>query len=194
MLRFLLTFRPWNRGSFHLSSFRLCVKKTISVFSGFTDSPTSLHHVPTFHSASCARLDAVLAPLPSPPPLCRLHIPGYIYLPRSVSPGACLPPDTISGVRELPPAGIRLLPPPSASLHLGSPLAVDCPRKKTSLGESLAGSHAYNPIRDCWRDFSRKKSRQESRRESRIGLYAGLPSRLSPRHVFFTRVVIFCDK
>ena len=31
--------------------------------------------------------------------------------------------------------------------------------KKTSLGESLAGSYAYNPIR-------------ESRRESRIGLYA----------------------
>ena len=41
------------------------------------------------------------------------------------------------------------------------------PRKKTSLGESLAGSHAYNPIRDsqqdswqdsrpdCWQDFSR---------------------------------------
>ena len=35
------------------------------------------------------------------------------------------------------------------------------PRKKTSLGESLAGSHAYNPIRDSrrdsWRDFLTRK-------------------------------------
>ena len=37
----------------------------------------------------------------------------------------------------------------------------DNTRKKTSLGESLGGSHAYNPIRDSrrdpWRDFSRQK-------------------------------------
>ena len=44
-----------------------------------------------------------------------------------------------------------------------------CPRKKTNLEESLARSHAYNPIRDfqqdswqdsrpdCWQDFSRQK-------------------------------------
>ena len=35
------------------------------------------------------------------------------------------------------------------------------PHKKTSLGESLAGSHAYNPIRhfrrNSWRDFSCRK-------------------------------------
>ena len=34
---------------------------------------------------------------------------------------------------------------------------ISSPHKKTSLGESLAGSHAYNPIRDSrqepWRDF-----------------------------------------
>ena len=32
----------------------------------------------------------------------------------------------------------------------------DILRQKTSLGESLAGSHAYNPIRDSRRDFSRQ--------------------------------------
>ena len=31
------------------------------------------------------------------------------------------------------------------------------PRKNTSLGESLVGSHAYNPIRDSRQDFSRQK-------------------------------------
>ena len=45
--------------------------------------------------------------------------------------------------------------------------------KKTSLGESLAGSHAYNPIRDSrwhsWRDFLARKV---------------LPT-VSPRLVFF---------
>ena len=29
-------------------------------------------------------------------------------------------------------------------------IKLDFPRKKTSLGESLAGSHAYNPIRDSF--------------------------------------------
>ena len=31
------------------------------------------------------------------------------------------------------------------------------PRKETSLGESLAGSHADNPIRNSWRDFFARK-------------------------------------
>ena len=39
--------------------------------------------------------------------------------------------------------------------------SITVPRKKTSLGESLAGSHAYNPIRnsrrDSWRDFLTRK-------------------------------------
>ena len=43
--------------------------------------------------------------------------------------------------------------------------------KNTSLAESLAESHAYNPIR-----------------ESRIELYARLPERLSPGLVFYAGV------
>ena len=44
--------------------------------------------------------------------------------------------------------------------------------KKTSLGESLAESHAYNPIGDSGetlgeREKSRQESHQESSRESR---------------------------
>ena len=47
------------------------------------------------------------------------------------------------------------------------------PRKKTSLGESLAESHSYNPIRDSGETLdehekSRQKSHRESRRESRL--------------------------
>ena len=39
--------------------------------------------------------------------------------------------------------------------------------KKTSLGESLAKGHAYNPIRDSGETLGeREKSRQESCRES----------------------------
>ena len=38
---------------------------------------------------------------------------------------------------------------------------LNTPRKKTSLGESLAGSHAYNPIRDSRRDCGRNFSRQK---------------------------------
>ena len=81
---------------------------------------------------------------------------------------------------------------------------------KTSLGESLVGSHAYKPIRDSRREFLARKvsltvlpkvspsfgktvgetfcskqSRQESRPKSRIGLYAWPPARL--RDSFFTR-------
>ena len=86
------------------------------------------------------------------------------------------------------------------------------PRKKTSLGERLAQSHAYNPIRDSgetrgereksrqksyreswldswwdsrqdsWRDFSRSPSVSP---ESQIGLYARLSARLSLRLVFY---------
>ena len=82
------------------------------------------------------------------------------------------------------------------------------PRKKASLGESLAESHAYNPIRDSgetlderekfrqesrldswwasrqesWRDFSRSPS---ASRESRIGLYAWLSARLSETRFFY---------
>ena len=39
-----------------------------------------------------------------------------------------------------------------------------CPRKKTSLGESLAESYAYNLIRESGETLGeREKSRQESR-------------------------------
>ena len=68
--------------------------------------------------------------------------------------------------------------------------------KKTSLGESLAGSHAYNPIRDSrrdsWRDFlARKVSLKVSPRVS-ARLSARLLARLSPRLVFFTRDAWSC--
>ena len=47
------------------------------------------------------------------------------------------------------------------------------PRKKMSLGENLAESHAYNPIQDSGETFGeREKSRQAFRREFRIRLYA----------------------
>ena len=43
------------------------------------------------------------------------------------------------------------------------------PRKKTSLGESLAESHVYNPIRDSGETLGeREKSRQKSHWESRL--------------------------
>ena len=69
------------------------------------------------------------------------------------------------------------------------------PRKKTSLGESLAKSHAYNPIRDSRIILATAKSLAkslvksvtESLRESRIGLYAWLLARLS-EICFYTRV------
>ena len=54
------------------------------------------------------------------------------------------------------------------------------PRKETSLGESLAKSRPYNPIRD---------SGGNAWRESRIGLYARLLAKLSPRLVFLRRSV-----
>ena len=63
--------------------------------------------------------------------------------------------------------------------------------KKTILGESLAGSHSYNLIRDSgqdsWRDFSRQKVSSKVWWEFRIGLYAWLPTRLFWRFTFFTR-------
>ena len=46
------------------------------------------------------------------------------------------------------------------NVHLTN-VSAQGPREKTSLGESLTGSHAYNPIRD-----SRQQSRRESRQES----------------------------
>ena len=81
--------------------------------------------------------------------------------------------------------------------------------KKTSLGESLAESHAYNPIRDSGerlgeREKSRQESCLESRRESRLDSwwesrldtwwdFSRSPricsARLSPRLVFFMRGV-----
>ena len=65
--------------------------------------------------------------------------------------------------------------------------------KKVNLQKSLVGSHAYNPIRNSHQTFDetfwREKSRQESCPESRIRLYEWLPARLSPRIVFFTRVL-----
>ena len=89
-------------------------------------------------------------------------------------------------------------------------------RKKTSLRESLAESHAYNPIWDSGETIGeREKSRQKSCRESlqdsqwnfwrdsrrdfsrspsvspesRIGLYAWLSARLSFRLVFLRGVL-----
>ena len=57
--------------------------------------------------------------------------------------------------------------------------------KKTSLGESLAKSHAYNSIRDSRRDAWRDSWRNfRARQVSRIGLKAWLLARLSPRLVF----------
>ena len=72
--------------------------------------------------------------------------------------------------------------------HLG-------PREKMSLGESLAGSHAYNPIRDfrrdSWRDFfARKVSSTVSPRDFwqdcwREFSRQKVSPRVSPRLVFF---------
>ena len=46
-------------------------------------------------------------------------------------------------------------------ISFGYPLNIPyTPRKKTSLGESLAGSQDYNPIRDSRRDSLRDFSRQ----------------------------------
>ena len=65
------------------------------------------------------------------------------------------------------------------SYGIGSKLIIDKSKliywafrvKKTSLGESLAKSHAYNPIRDCGetlgeREKSCRESHQESSRDS----------------------------
>ena len=70
-------------------------------------------------------------------------------------------------------------------------------RKKTSLGKCLAGSQAYNPIRDsrrdCWREFSRQKVSPT--------VSAGVPDRIicmtpyeTPRLVFFSRAMLVTDR
>ena len=86
-------------------------------------------------------------------------------------------PDYFGGQPKADPSGTRR---PLVSIYYKL-------RKKTS----LAGSHAYNPIRDSrldsWWDFWRSSSVSP---ESRIGLYARLFARLSPRLVFFTRVLL----
>ena len=46
-------------------------------------------------------------------------------------------------------------------LRLAAPERTTTRVKKTSVGESRAGSHAYNPIRDSQWDFSRDFSRQK---------------------------------
>ena len=70
--------------------------------------------------------------------------------------------------------------------RLPESLGLDYPRKKTSLGESLASwSWRVSSLGEIiWREKFRQRSRRESCRESRIGSYAWLSARLSPRLVF----------